>query len=679
MNINRPIVLRALLLALVLPLLLAWPGRATALPGRTAQEAAGTFTPAACMFDIDLGVSQPSGEDVGFECGYVTVPVRHAAPDGPTLRLPVAIRRVAGGAPDPLILAQGGPGGDAFQIFALLVPTSPVAAGRDIIIFNQRGTPYAEPELTCPETEEAQAAILAADMDEGEQLYEQALAACHARLLAEGIDLSAFNSLENAADVPMIAHALGYDTYNFYGVSYGTLLGLHLMANYPEGLRSVILDSVVATDINFVAETATSEDRVFAEVFAACAADAACATQYPDLETRFYDLVRQLDAAPMTLTITDPDTGRDYDTYLDGRGLRSVIWQLLYVDKMAAVLPRVITALEDGDYRYIQAMYPLLVFDQLMAEGMYFSVVCAEDSDVDPLTLPLNDLRPEIAATAREDLQNFVETCALWRVDQLPAAVDAPVVSDIPTLLIAGRFDPVTPPAFAQAAAAGLSNATVIVHPTGAHGVAFQDDCVKGIMADFLDNPDRVPDSSCLQAVAPLEYVPADAPLFPPLAGVNGLKPRTLVVFGLAAILVLLLASAFVIWPIVYIVGAFGEKRVERAPADRRLRWLSRGLMLLFAAVAIVFGLGLLVAVVTSVADLTLATALVLPTWATPFLWLPPALLLLAVGIAVTAILLWRQRGSGSTAGKVYYTVLTLCAVALVILIASQGLLLPPL
>jgi len=677
MNINRPIALQALLLALLLPLLLALPGRAMAQA--TTTDAAGTFIPAACMFEIDLGITQPTGEDIGFECGYVTVPVRHAAPDGPTLRLPVAIRRVAGSAPDPLILAQGGPGGDAFQIFALLAPTSPVAAGRDIIIFNQRGTPYAEPDLTCPETEEAQAAILAADMDTGEQLYEQALAACHARLLAEGIDLSAFNSLENAADVAMIARALGYDEYNFYGVSYGTLLGLHLMRNHPEGLRSVILDSVVATDINFIAETAASQDRVFAEVFAACASDAACAAQYPDLETRFYEVVRQLDAAPITLTITDPGTGRDYDTYLDGRGLRSVVWQLLYLDRMPAVLPRVITALEDGDYRYIQAMYPLLVFDQLLAEGMYYSVVCAEDSDIDPLTLPLNDLRPEIAATAQEALQSFVETCALWRVDQLPAAVDAPVVSDIPTLLIAGRFDPVTPPAFAQAAAAGLSNALVLVHPTGTHGVAFQDECVKGIMADFLDNPDRVPDSSCLQDVAPLQYVPPNAPIFPPLAGVNGLKPRTLAVFGLAAVLVVLLASAFIVWPLVYIVRAFGEKRAERAPADRRLRWLSRGLMLLFAAIAVVLGLGLLVAMVASVADLTLATALVLPPWAAPLLWLPPALLLLAVGIAVMAVLLWRQPGSGSTAGKVYYTVLTLCAVGLVILIAGQGLLLPPL
>ncbi|HOU41978.1 MAG TPA: alpha/beta fold hydrolase [Promineifilum sp.] len=673
MNINRPIVLRALLLALVLPLLLALPGRATA------QDAAGAFVPAPCMFTLDLGVTKPSGEKLGFTCGYVVVPVRHAAPDGPTLRLPVAVRRATGSPSDPLILAQGGPGGDAFEVFSILVPSSSVAASRDIIIFNQRGTPYAEPELTCPETDAVLADILAADTDAGEQLYEDALAACHARLLAEGIDLSAFNSLENAADVPMIAHALGYEEYNFYGVSYGTLLGLHLMRTHPEGLRSVILDSVVSTDINFIAESAASEDRVFGQVFAACAANPTCAAEYPNLEERFYAVLAQFDAHPVTLTLTDPDTGRDYPTYLDGRGLRSVLWQLLYVARMAAVIPKLVTDLEAGDLRYLQAMWPLLVFDQLVAEGMYYSVVCAEDADVDPAAVPLNNLRPEIAATARDELQSFVETCALWHVEQLPPSVDAPVVTDIPTLLLSGRFDPVTPPIFAQAAAAGLSHATVIFHPTAAHGVAFQDACVNDIMVRFLDNPDLVPDSSCLQTVSTLNFVPPNAPTFPPLAGVNSLKPRTLIVFGLAAVLVLLLASAFVVWPLVYIVRAFGEKRAERAPAARRLRWLSRGLMLAFAAVAVVLGLGLLVAIVASLADLTLATGLALPPAAAPLLWLPLALLLLAVGIVVVAALLWRQRDSGSTAGKAYYTVLALCAVALVILLASQGLLLPPL
>ncbi len=673
MNINRPPFVRAWLLALALPWLLALPGHATA------QSPVGTFAPAACLFTLDLGVTQRSGEDLGFACGYVTVPLRHAQPDGPTLRLPVAIRHVAGGAPDPLILAQGGPGGDAFEVFSLLVPTSSVAAGRDIIIFNQRGTPYAEPELSCPETEAAQAAILAADTDTGERLYEEALAACRARLVAEGIDLSAFNSLENAADVPMIAAALGYEDYNFYGVSYGTLLGLHLMRNHPEGLRSVILDSVVATDINFIAESAASEERVFSEVFAACAADPVCAADYPNLEERFYDVLAQFDAHPVNLTLTDPDTGRHYDTYLDGRGLRSVIWQLLYVARMAAVLPKLITDLEAGDLRYVQSMWPLLLFDQLVAEGMYYSVVCAEDADIDPAVIPLDNLRPEIAASAVEELQSFAATCALWHVEQLSSSVDAPVVSDIPTLLLAGRFDPVTPPAFALAAAAGLSRATVLVHPTAAHGVAFQDTCVNDIIAAFLDDPASTPDSNCLALARPLDFVPPDAVTFPPLAGINSLKPRTLAVFGLAAVLVVLLASTFIVWPIAYIVRAFGDRRVTRAPADRRLRWLSRGLMLVFAAIAVVFGLGLLVAIVASLASLTMATALSLPSTAAPLLWLPLPLLVLAVAIVIATVLLWWRRDSGSTLGKVYYTVLALCAVVLVILIAGQGVLLPPL
>jgi len=207
----------ALIVALLLVLLAAPAGPVAA------QDTPGAFIPAPCMFEgIELGPTTLDGAALGFECGYVVVPLRHAEPDGATIRLPVAVRRATAGAPDPLLLAQGGPGGDAFKVFSILVqPTGDLSTSRDIVIFNQRGTPYAEPELTCPETDAALADILAADSEEGERLYNEAMAACYDRLLAEGIDLSAFNSLENAADVPLIARALGYDEYNFYGVSYG--------------------------------------------------------------------------------------------------------------------------------------------------------------------------------------------------------------------------------------------------------------------------------------------------------------------------------------------------------------------------------------------------------------------------------------------------------------------------
>ena len=663
----------ALIVALLLVLLAAPAGPVAA------QDTPGAFIPAPCMFEgIELGPTTLDGAALGFECGYVVVPLRHAEPDGATIRLPVAVRRATAGAPDPLLLAQGGPGGDAFKVFSILVqPTGDLSTSRDIVIFNQRGTPYAEPELTCPETDAALADILAADSEEGERLYNEAMAACYDRLLAEGIDLSAFNSLENAADVPLIARALGYDEYNFYGVSYGTLLGLHLMRNHPEGLRSVILDSVVPPDVNFLSEIAASEDRVFGEVFAACAADPACAAAYPNLEARFYALVAQYDQLPVDMTLTDPETGQSYDTYLDGRGLRSVLYQLLYVPRMAAVLPSVIANIEAGDLRYLEAMWPLLVFDQLVAEGMYNSVICAEDADIDVAAVPLDGVRPEIAATAVDSLQSIIDGCARWQVEPLPPSVDDPVVSDIPTLLLSGRFDPVTPPAFAAVAAVGLSNATNLVDPTAAHGVAFQNDCINGIILDFLADPSAPPDSSCLAAAEPLDFVPPDAVTLPLLADVNQLRPRVLVAFGVAAVLLLVVLSPFLLWPIVYLVRVFGDKPEARAAADRRVRWLGRGLLLAFGALALVFSVGLLGFVVAAVADLTLATALALPGAAAPLLWLPIILLALAVAAVVALVLMWRRPGSGSLPGKVYHTIVAVCAVVLVVLIATQGLLLP--
>ena len=663
----------ALIVALLLVLLAAPAGPVAA------QDTPGAFIPAPCMFEgIELGPTTLDGAALGFECGYVVVPLRHAEPDGATIRLPVAVRRATAGAPDPLLLAQGGPGGDAFKVFSILVqPTGDLSTSRDIVIFNQRGTPYAEPELTCPETDAALADILAADSEEGERLYNEAMAACYDRLLAEGIDLSAFNSLENAADVPLIARALGYDEYNFYGVSYGTLLGLHLMRNHPEGLRSVILDSVVPPDVNFLSEIAASEDRVFGEVFAACAADPACAAAYPNLEARFYALVAQYDQLPVDMTLTDPETGQSYDTYLDGRGLRSVLYQLLYVPRMAAVLPSVIADIEAGDLRYLEAMWPLLVFDQLVAEGMYNSVICAEDADIDVAAVPLDGVRPEIAATAVDSLQSIIDGCARWQVEPLPPSVDDPVVSDIPTLLLSGRFDPVTPPAFAAVAAVGLSNATNLVDPTAAHGVAFQNDCINGIILDFLADPSAPPDSSCLAAAEPLDFVPPDAVTLPLLADVNQLRPRVLVAFGVAAVLLLVVLSPFLLWPIVYLVRVFGDKPEARAAADRRVRWLGRGLLLAFGALALVFSVGLLGFVVAAVADLTLATALALPGAAAPLLWLPIILLALAVAAVVALVIMWRRPGSGSLPGKVYHTIVAVCAVVLVVLIATQGLLLP--
>lgn len=661
---------------LLLPLIVLSAGRAAA------QSEVGVFQPDECMFEgLDLGPTNLTGSLLGFECGYVIVPVRHADPDGPTIRIPVAIRRATSATPrpDPLLLAQGGPGGDAFGIYSLLAPASSVAAERDIVIFNQRGTAYAEPDLDCPEADEALPEMLAATNEAADEIYNQAIARCYERLDAEGVDLSAFNSLENAADIPMIARALGYDEYNFYGVSYATLLGLHLMRNHPEGLRSVILDSVVPTDINFISEIPASETRALNEVFAACDADPECHEVYPDLEERYFALVRRFNESPISVVLTEPKTGVRHEAFVDGDGLRSILFQLLYLPHMYAVFPKIVNDLEKGDTQYLENMWPLLVFDQLISEGMYYSVICAEDADIDLAEISVDGLPPEIGETAREDVESVVEVCTQWKVDQLPSSVDDPVKSDIPTLLLSGRFDPVTPPAFAQAVAAGLTNSTFLVDPAASHGVAFLSGCVDGIVSGFLDDPTVTTDSSCLLEQKADRFVPPNAITLPLIAKINQLDSGTIMTFAIAVLLLLVILSPFMFWPLVFIIRAFQGGQPLREPQARRRRMLGRVLLLAFGALALAFFVGLLSTIIRVLAtDAAMATALALPASAAPILWIPVVLLILAIGVVVSAVLLWRTPGAGSTAGNVYYTFVGIAVVALIIVLGIQQLLLPP-
>jgi hypothetical protein len=389
--------------------------------------------------------------------------------------------------------------------------------------------------------------------------------------------------------------------------------------------------------------------------------------------------VRRFDENPITLTLTDPETGQRYDSYLNGAGLRSILFQLLYIPRMNVVLPKVISDMERDDLRYIQNMWPLLTFDQLVSEGMYYSVVCAEDADIDVSAIPVDTLRPEIAETARDDVQAFVDACARWQVEQLPPSVDDPVVSNIPTLLLSGRFDPVTPPAFAQTAAVGLSNSYTLVDPLASHGVAFFSQCVNGIVSDFLDDPTQPPNGACLAAQENPRVVPPDAITLPLLAGVNSLEIRTLRLFGLAGLLLLVVLSPFIVWPVVYLVRALAGRQPAYPAEARRARLWSRAVLLLFGAVAFFFAAGLVGFIVAALADQAMLTALALPSSAAPVLWLPILLLLLGIGILAILIILWRRAGTGSRAGKIYYTLVTVAAVALLVLIGSQGLLRPPL
>jgi pimeloyl-ACP methyl ester carboxylesterase len=658
-------VLLATLAGVLLP---PWP--AAARPPSQPRSAA--FRPTECAPLVELPLGFAPGAD--FECGYLTVPEQHSQPDGSTIELGVVILKSNGPSPrpDPLVMAQGGPGGSTIHTYATLLLDSPLRRERDIVLFDQRGTLRSKPALLCPENIELTLRTIEQNLGraEEERLSDEALMQCRARLLREGANLSAYDSLENSADVEALRMALGYDQINLYGVSYGTLLALHVVRDFPGSLRSVILDSVVPPQVNFLEQAARSENRALSEFFGACAADARCNPSYPNLEQVFYEQAQQLDRQPARVPMTDPETGVTYRAVVRGDTFQELFFQMLYATELLPLLPQVIYDARDGRYETFGRIASLFVFERTIAEGMYFSVACAEDADFDPTGAADPALRPQIAERAVRDAQHLVELCRRWDVEPLGSRVDRPVESDVPTLVLTGRFDPITPPPFAAQAAETLRNSYLLSFPSAGHGIFPSEPCAEQVITEFLDDPQTRPDATCLNGRGPPDFVaPGDVLRLPSLFGLLNLERGSragLVLFG-GALLTLL--SAWAALPLAWLIQLIrGRSRASAPRLARAVPWLA----LLNGALLVFFVVALVVAVVLN-RDQQVLLLIGVPRELAWLFVLPIGSALLTVVLLVGVAVAWRA-GAWSLASRLYRSLLALAAVLCVGMLAGWGM-----
>jgi pimeloyl-ACP methyl ester carboxylesterase len=468
---------------------------------------------------MNLPAEAVEGEHI--TCGYVTVPeVR--APSGDdgaerhTVRLAVAVIHSASDdpAPEPLVMLAGGPGDSALTSFVQLLANPGMEgfwAEQEIVLVEQRGTRYSTPFLRCDEMSELKLDLLEENLgDEEEQARKlDAWTACRERFVESGVDLGAYNSVENAADVVAVADALGYDRVNLYGGSYGSLLAQHIMRDYPERVRSAILDAVspLRHGPNLLYK-AHATDHALRLLFARCQDDAGCNEIYPDLEHVYFDLVNQLNVEPATVQLQNPDTGEAYDLLLTGERLIAQTRDLLYVSAILPILPGAIYDMAEGDFSLLALVQSQFMFKLNLADGMYNSVICTELADFTAADMADSEgLYPEVARVV-EDLIDGVmlQPCQVWGVEHLGDWVTEPVAGDVPTLLLSGEFDPTVPPQMAEVAAQELTHAYVYTFPGEGHSVLGSSACAQAMMLAFLDDPAQAPDASCLEEMPGLIF-----------------------------------------------------------------------------------------------------------------------------------------------------------------------------
>ncbi|MYT26595.1 alpha/beta fold hydrolase [Streptomyces sp. SID7760] len=453
---------------------------------------------------------EPIPELKGARCGTLTVPENRAKPTGKTIELGVAIVPAATGdpKPDPIVWLAGGPGDDAVGEAKMAVDGG-LNRDRDVVFMSQRGTYSARPNVLCPNIDEfnARAVGLVSDAPSTERLHLAATKACRDKLAAGGIDLGAYNDTESAADYEDLRAALGVKQWNLYGISYGTHLALVYMRLHPEGLRSVGLDGILPPARSGSASTWSSARQGFDGLFKACADQPACNKRYPHLSATFDKLVRDLQAKPVTTTVSLPGSDKPVKVVLDGATL--VNW-MTSATHVAPQVPLALDELAHGKPQRIAQQYaggklsPAAV--GRVAHGLVYGVFCSEWVPYESQAQALRggqeafpDFPRPVQAQAPQ-LAFLRPDCKVWNVPAAPASIRDVTRGDIPTLALSGGFDSQTGADNGPFVARTLGKAKVVTVPYQPHVVFATSKCAQEIAVSFFDDP-AAPQTACLKGL----------------------------------------------------------------------------------------------------------------------------------------------------------------------------------
>jgi pimeloyl-ACP methyl ester carboxylesterase len=444
------------------------------------------------------------------KCGTLSVP---EARDGTSADRRIALfvmtvqNMAVSPAPDPVVYLAGGPGESAVDTVLQVVsvaggPLQGVLLRRNVIAIDQRGSGHSTPSLQCPELSDPTMAMVGTMMP-ANMVPLAALGRCHDRLAGQQIDLAQYQTAAATDDLADARVALGIASWNVLGASYGTRLALELMRRHPEGLRSVVLDSVWPADADAIADSAPNFMRALDLVFTGCAGQPACNQVYPDLRQAFLESVTALDAKPFAI-----QRPSGVPVMLTGKLFAVLMTRFLYATTLVRELPELIYQVHAANYSFFEQVFAMSTSagPSAIAYGLHYSVMCA---DAFPFTsVPKIDLASAaLPESLREVLaaRSYLEVCPLWKVPPSPPALIRPVTSPLPTLLLSGQIDPVTPPSWARHAAETLSTSTTL-ELKGVSHATFVTACGSRLLADFFESPSTPPASACLAALAELQY-----------------------------------------------------------------------------------------------------------------------------------------------------------------------------
>ncbi|ADO68827.1 alpha/beta hydrolase [Stigmatella aurantiaca] len=411
-------------------------------------------------------------------CGTYEVFEDRAAKQGRKIPLRVVVvpALAASPEPDPLVLLAGGPGQAASEV-KVLKAVDRIHRLRDILLVDQRGTGASGPLKCNPAPPDAG---LAAQFDDAYR--EEEFLKC---LSGYDADPRLYTTPIAMDDLDEVREALGYPKLNLWGISYGTRAALVYMRQHPERVRTAILDGVAPLSLYLPLYAARDGQRALDLLFTHCEQDVDCAKAFPGLRGHVKALLDRMEQAPVKVNAVNPLTGVPEDITLSRKVFLQALYGQLYSPDLAALAPLALSKAVQGDWAPFIALSQGITggLSESVSHGMFFSVICAEDAPF----ITEETLVRETAGTwfGASMVRDMLEPCRVWPKGSVPEGYRQPVSSAVPTLLLSGELDPVTPPSWAEEAKKTLSHSLHVVVPGVGHNTMALG-CIQTLMADFV-------------------------------------------------------------------------------------------------------------------------------------------------------------------------------------------------
>jgi len=418
-------------------------------------------------------------------CGYLVAPENRKKPSGNKVKVPFLFAR----RPDQdstkniVLYTTGGPGYATINVGDSLRFNGGAFEFGGFLFFDQRGTRNAIPCLDCEGIDEAVRNAYRYNLKE-DSLIAIAVTKCRQKFESKGIDLSAYNTIESAADIADLKRLLNIDSLTLFGVSYSGGLMLTVLKNHPVGIRSLLLNSPLPSYVNYEEHALFNHQEALNELFDWIENDTAQNVLFPGLRNRFQQYFSALQDKNFDFTYTEGD-GRFWNIRYSKNELLDAVFDRMNNGEFQTV-PGVIQDIINSNHSpYLKRVLDRKFSgDKSLSYGMRLSVYCSEQiaySDLNNVKLQDNIL-PWLAGYPFNNVNHAL--CDCWKVKALPLSIKSPVYSNIPALISAGMLDPWTRPFYNRLIKRTMPNAQLIMMRKRAHVAGFDK-----FVSEFMTNP----------------------------------------------------------------------------------------------------------------------------------------------------------------------------------------------